>query len=81
MGYPQNHRHDKIDSVEEFCVAWAQTWMHESDLGGARELVEEFRARLSVRHGRKNGQGKTDVTGQTSQRDDGPTEEATMKLI
>jgi len=54
----------KVDGVEEFRVAWAQTWMHESDLGGARELVEEFRARLSVRHRNKNGQGKTDVTAE-----------------
>jgi hypothetical protein len=65
MGYPQNHRHEKIDSVEELCVAWAQTWMHESDLGGARELVEEFRARLSVRYRRKRGQDETDAAGES----------------
>jgi hypothetical protein len=53
----------KVDGVQEFCVAWAQTWMPESELGGARELVNEFKARLSVRHRKKNGQGKTDVTG------------------
>ena len=54
----------KVDGVQEFCVAWAQTWMPESELGGARELVDEFKARLSVRHGKKNRQGKTDVTGE-----------------
>jgi hypothetical protein len=54
----------KVDGVEEFHVAWAQTWMPESDLGGARELVEEFRARLSVRHG-KNRQGETDAAGES----------------
>ena len=53
----------EVDGVQEFRVAWAQTWMPESELGGARELVDEFKARLSVRHG-KSGQGKTDVTGE-----------------
>jgi hypothetical protein len=52
----------KVDGVEEFRVAWTQTWMPKSDLGGVRELVEEFRARLSVRYRTKNGQGKTGVT-------------------
>jgi hypothetical protein len=54
----------KVDGVQEFRVAWAQTWMPESELGGARELVDEFKARLSVRHGKKSGQGKTNVTGE-----------------
>jgi hypothetical protein len=52
----------KVDGAEEFRVAWAQTWMPESDLGGARELVEEFKARLSVRHG-KNWQAEIEVAG------------------
>jgi hypothetical protein len=38
--------------------------MPESELGRARELVEEFKARLSVLHGKKKGQGKLDVTGE-----------------
>jgi hypothetical protein len=54
----------EVDGVQEFRVAWAQTWMPESELGGARELVDEFKARLSVRHGKKSGQGKTDFTGE-----------------
>jgi hypothetical protein len=54
----------KVDGVEEFRVAWAETWMPGSDLGGARELVDEFKARLSVLHRNKNGQGKTDVMGE-----------------
>jgi hypothetical protein len=33
--------------------------MPESDLGGARELVKEFKARLSVQHRKKNGQAET----------------------
>ena len=49
----------KVAGVQEFRVAWTQTWMPESDLGGARKLVEEFKARLSVRHGKK-GQDETD---------------------
>jgi hypothetical protein len=55
----------KVDSVQEFRVAWAQTWMPESELGGARELVDEFKARLSVRHGKKDGQAETDVAGES----------------
>ncbi len=51
----------KVDSAEEFLVAWAQTWMPESELGGSTELVEECKARLSVRQGKKKGQGKPDV--------------------
>jgi hypothetical protein len=39
----------KVGGVEEFRVAWQLTWMPESDLGGARDLVDEFRARLSMR--------------------------------
>ena len=55
----------EVDSVQEFRVAWAQTWMPESELRGARELVDEFKARLSVRHGKKNGQAETDVAGES----------------
>jgi hypothetical protein len=55
----------KVDGVEEFRVTWAQTWMPASDLGGAKELVEEFRARLSVRHGKKNAQGESDAAGES----------------
>ena len=38
--------------------------MPRSELGGARELVDESKARLSVQHGEKNKQGKTNVTGE-----------------
>jgi hypothetical protein len=55
----------KVDGIQEFRVAWAQTWMPESDLGGARELVEEFNAGLSVRHAKKREQGKTNIVGET----------------
>jgi hypothetical protein len=41
-------------------VYWSVCNMPQSDLEGARELVDEFEARLSVRHG-KNGHGETDV--------------------
>ncbi len=33
----------KVDGAEEFLVDWAQTWMPESELEGAKELVEEFK--------------------------------------
>jgi hypothetical protein len=55
----------KVDGVEEFCVAWAAAWMPKSDLGGAREFLDEFldefKARLSVLHMNKNG---THITGE-----------------
>jgi hypothetical protein len=54
----------KVDGIQEFCVAWAQTWVPESDLGGARELVDEFKARHSVQH-RKNGHSETDVASKS----------------
>jgi hypothetical protein len=53
-----------VYSVEEFCVAWKPTRMPESDLGGARELVDECRAHLSLRH-RKDRQGKTEAAGES----------------
>jgi len=55
----------KVDGVEEFRVAWEPTWMPESDLGGAREVIDEFKARLSVRHRNKNGQDKTNAAGES----------------
>lgn len=42
----------KVGGVEEFYVAWELTQVLGSDLGGARELLGEFRARLSIRHRR-----------------------------
>ena len=55
--------HDSTDGtlweIRRITVAWTQIWMPESELGGARELVDEFKTQLCVRH--KNGQGKTDV--------------------
>jgi hypothetical protein len=45
----------KVNGVEEFCVAWAPTEMPESDLGEARQLVDGFKARLSVLHRNRNG--------------------------
>jgi hypothetical protein len=52
----------KVDGVEEFRVAWEPTWMPESDLERAREVLDEFKAQLSVRYRNENRQGKTDVT-------------------
>ena len=54
----------KVGGGEEFRVAWEPTWMPESDLGGAREVVDEFRARFSVLHG-KNRQDETDAAGES----------------
>src|SRR5450432_1208298 len=54
----------KVDGVEEFRVDWAQTWMPKSNLEGARELVDEFKAKLSVRQRNNNGQRKTGITAE-----------------
>jgi hypothetical protein len=40
--------------------------MPESELGGAREFVDEFKARLQERRGNKNGQGETNAAGETN---------------
>jgi hypothetical protein len=58
----------KVNGAKEFLVAWAQTWMPESELGGAKELVEEFKGRLSVQHGKEKGQGKPNVMGEKAKR-------------
>ena len=39
--------------------------MLESELGGAREFVDEFKARLQERRGSKEGQGETSAVGET----------------
>ena len=38
--------------------------MPKSELGGARELVEEFKACLSIQYRKKKGQGKPNVIGE-----------------
>jgi hypothetical protein len=43
----------KVDGVVEYCVDWEPTWMLEFNLGGAREFVDEYKARLSVLYGNK----------------------------
>jgi hypothetical protein len=53
----------KVGSIEEFYIDWVPTWMPGSDLGGAREFVDEFKVQLSVRHRKKKGQSKTDIAG------------------
>jgi len=55
----------RVDGVEHFWVDWEPTWICESELEGARELVDEFKARLSVLRGNNNKQGETDATGET----------------
>lgn len=59
----------KADGIEELCVVWALICMPESDLGGVKEFVVEFKVRLSVLNRNKNGQGKIDFTDEeTSKR-------------
>jgi hypothetical protein len=38
--------------------------MPKSKLGGVRELVDEFKAQLSIKYRKKNRQGKTNVIGE-----------------
>ncbi len=55
----------KVDGVEHFWVDWEPTWICKSELEGARELVDEFKARLSLLRGNSNKQGETVATGET----------------
>jgi hypothetical protein len=50
----------KVDGVVQYWVEWEPTWMRESELGGARELVDEFEARLQARGENQGGQGGAD---------------------
>jgi hypothetical protein len=54
----------KVDGVVHYWVDWEPTWMLESELGGAREFVDEFKARLQERRGNKNGQRETGTAGE-----------------
>jgi hypothetical protein len=55
----------KVNSVVQYWVDWEPTWMPESELGGASEFVDEFKARLQERRGSKDGQGETNAAGET----------------
>jgi hypothetical protein len=55
----------KVNGVVHYWVDWEPTWMLESELGGAREFVDEFKARLQERRGSKEGQGETGAVGET----------------
>jgi hypothetical protein len=55
----------KVNSVVHYWVDWEPTWMLESELGGAREFVDEFKARLQERSGSKEGQDETGAVGET----------------
>jgi hypothetical protein len=51
-----------IDGVVHYWVDWDPTWMCGSELKGARELIEEFEARLQ--RGNEKGQEETDAVGE-----------------
>jgi len=55
----------KVNGVVQYWVEWEPTWMPESELMGARELVDEFEARLQVPCENKIEQGKADDTCET----------------
>jgi hypothetical protein len=55
----------KVNGVVQYWVEWEPTWMPESELMGARELVHEFEARLQVPRENTIGQGKADDTCET----------------
>ena len=55
----------KVDGVVQYWVEWEPTWMPESELMGARELVDEFEARLQAPCENKIEQGEADGTCET----------------
>ncbi len=55
----------RVDGVVHYWVDWEPTWMRESELGGAREMVDKFVARLQVRRRDKNEKGAADFIGDT----------------
>jgi hypothetical protein len=55
----------KVNGVVHYWVDWELTWMLESELGEAREFVDEFKARLQERRRSKEGQGETGAVGET----------------
>jgi hypothetical protein len=55
----------KVDGVVQYWVEWEPMWMPESELIGARELVDEFEAQLQVPCENKIKQGKADDTCKT----------------
>jgi hypothetical protein len=54
----------KVNGVVQYWVDWNPTCMLESELGGAREFVDKFKARLQERRGNTKGQGETDAAGE-----------------
>jgi len=52
----------KVDGIVQYWVEWEPTWMPESELTGARELVDEFEARLQASRGNRNEQGEPEAT-------------------
>jgi hypothetical protein len=53
----------KVSGVVHYWMDWEPIWMLESELGGAREFVDEFKARLQ-RRGNKKWQGETNAAGE-----------------
>jgi hypothetical protein len=54
----------KVDGIEYYWVDWEPTWMCESELEGARELVDEFKARLQLLRRNKDVHGETGAAGE-----------------
>ena len=55
----------KVDGIVQYWVEWEPTWMPKSELMGARELVDEFEARLQASRGNRNEHEETDAVGET----------------
>jgi hypothetical protein len=55
----------KVDGVVQYWVEWEPTWMPESELGGAMELVDEFEAQLQALCENQNRQEEADAIGET----------------
>lgn len=52
---------EDVDGVLHYLVDWSATLVPEYSLGHAKELVEEFEARLLAQRRVKNGRGGTDL--------------------
>jgi len=53
----------------QYWVDWEPFWMCVSELGRAKEFVEQFEARLPKRYGKVTGKGRLILQTRYSQRD------------
>jgi hypothetical protein len=59
----------KVDGIVQYWVDREPTRMPESEVGGAREFVDEFKVRLQERRGKKRDKARLTLQAGHSQRD------------